>query len=105
MLVEWPREKDQASKYWPAQLGPQPMGLRRLVRTAKGRWRVEEDYCKWKEELGLDHHEGRSWIGWHRHVCLVSIAPGFLRFKQARFKKNFWCDLAEREEEVASHLD
>ena len=105
LLVEWPREKDQPTKYWLAQLGPQPLGLRRLVRTAKGRWRVEQDYRELKEELGLDHYEGRSWIGWHHHVCLVSMAYAFLRFEQARFKKNFWCDLAEREEEIASHLD
>jgi len=105
LLVEWPREEDQPTKYWLAQLGPQPMGLRRLVRTAKARWRVEQDYRELKEELGLDHYEGRSWIGWHHHVCLVSIAYAFLRFEQARFKKNFWCDLAEREEEIASHLD
>ena len=105
LLVEWPREKDQPTKYWLAQLGPQPLGLRRLLRTAKGRWRVEQDYRELKEELGLDHYEGRSWTGWHHHVCLVSIAYAFLRFEQARFKKNFWCDLAEREEEVASHLD
>src|SRR5208337_353575 len=43
LLVEWPRQKDQPTKYWLAQLGPQPLGLRRLVRTAKGRWRVEQD--------------------------------------------------------------
>ena len=29
-------------------------------------------------ELGLLHHEGRSWIGWHRHVLLVFLAWGFL---------------------------
>ena len=105
LLVEWPREEDQPTKYWLAQLGSQPLGLRRLVRTAKGRWRVEQDYRELKEELGLDHYEGRQWLGWHHHVCLVSMAFAFLRFEQARLKKNFWCDLAEREEEVASHLD
>jgi len=70
-----------------AQLGPQPLGLRRLVRTAKGRWRVEQDYRELKEELGLDHYEGRQWLGWHHHVCLVSMAFAFLRFEQARLKK------------------
>ncbi|MGH9352149.1 MAG: IS701 family transposase, partial [Terriglobia bacterium] len=41
----------------------------------------------------LDHYEGRQWLGWHHHVCLVTIAYAFLRSEQSRLKKNFWCDL------------
>jgi SRSO17 transposase len=40
-----------------------------------------------KEELGLDHYEGRQWLGWHHHVCLVTMAYAFLRAEQARLKK------------------
>jgi SRSO17 transposase len=69
---------------------------------AKARWRVELDYRELKEELGLDHYEGRQWLGWHHHVCLVTIAYAFLRAEQARLKKNFWCDFAGGEEEAAS---
>jgi SRSO17 transposase len=58
-----------------------------LVRIAKARWRVELDCRELKEELGLDHYEGRQWLGWHHHVCLVSIAYVFLRSEQARLKK------------------
>ncbi len=93
LLVEWPQDESQPTKYWLAQLGPQPLGLRRLVRVAKARWRIEQDYRELKEELGLDHYEGRQWLGWHHHVCLVSMAYAFLRSEQARLKKNFWCDL------------
>ncbi|MGH8458853.1 MAG: IS701 family transposase, partial [Nevskiales bacterium] len=103
LLVEWPKKSQQPAKYWLAQLGQQPVGLRRSVRIAKARWRVELDYRELKEELGLDHHEGRQWLGWHHHVCLVSIACAFLRSEQARLKKNFWCDLAAGEEKAASH--
>jgi SRSO17 transposase len=103
LLVEWPKDSTEPTKYWMAQLGSQPFGLRRLVRIAKARWRVELDYRQLKEELGLDHYEGRQWLGWHHHVCLVSIAYAFLRSEQARLKKNFWCDLADDEEEIASH--
>jgi SRSO17 transposase len=103
LLVEWPKESTEPTKYWLAQLGAQPLGLRRLVRIAKARWRVELDYRELKEELGLDHYEGRQWLGWHHHVCLVNIAYAFLRSEQARLKKNFWCDLADREEEAANH--
>jgi len=51
------------------------------------------DYRELKEELGLDHYEGRHWLGWHHHVTLVSLAFAFLRSEQARSKKNFWCDV------------
>ena len=105
LLVEWPKEAEHPTKFWLAQLGSQPLGLRRLVRVAKARWRVEQDYRELKEELGLDHYEGRQWLGWHHHVCLVTIAYAFLRSEQARLKKNFWCDLASREEEATSRVD
>ncbi len=105
LLVEWPEGEKQPTKYWLAQLGSPPLGLRRLVRIAKARWRIEQDYRELKEELGLDHYEGRQWLGWHHHVCLVTMAYAFLRSEQARLKKNFWCDIADGEEEAASHLD
>jgi SRSO17 transposase len=74
--------------YWLAQLGEQSLGLRRLVKTARARWRVEMDYRDLKEELGLDHYEGRGWLGWHHHVTLwVSMAFAFLRTEQAQVKK------------------
>ena len=79
--------------------------MRRLVRLAKARWRIELDYRELKEELGLDHYEGRHWLGWHHHVCLVSLAYAFLRSEQARVQKNFWCDLAHGEEESSGLAD
>ena len=36
--------------------------LRRLIRVARARWRVELDDRELKEELGLDHYEGRHWL-------------------------------------------
>ena len=93
LLIEWPKEEKQPTKYWMIQRGEQAPGLRQAVRVAKARWRVEQDYRELKEELGLDHYEGRQWLGWHHHVCLVTMAYAFLRAEQARLKKNFWCDL------------
>ena len=105
LLVEWPQGKTEPTKYWLAQLGPGSPGLRRLVRTAHARWRIEMDYRELKEELGLDHFEGRHWLGWHHHVTLVTLAYAFLRFEQARLKKNFWCDFAPSAEEAAANSD
>jgi SRSO17 transposase len=49
-----------------------------LVRLAKARWRIEHDYRELKTALGLDHFEGRSWTGWHRHVTRATAAQLFL---------------------------
>lgn len=92
LLLEWPQGAAAPSDYWLCQLEGARVGLRRLIRVARARWRVELDYRELKEELGLDHYEGRHWLGWHHHVTLVSMAFGFLRCEQARAKKNFWCD-------------
>jgi len=105
LLIEWPEGEPEPTKYWLAQLGPGLPGLRRLVRMAHARWRIEMDYRELKEELGLDHFEGRQWLGWYHHVTLVTMAYAFLRSEQARLKKNFWCDLAGGEAEAAGGAD
>jgi SRSO17 transposase len=53
-------------------------GYTELVRLAKIRWRIEHDYRELKTALGLDHFEGRTFAGWHRHVTLVTAAQLFL---------------------------
>jgi len=45
-----------------------------MVRLAKIRWRAGHDYRELKTGLGLDHFEGRSFTGWHRHVTLARLA-------------------------------
>lgn len=93
LLVEWPRAEKEPTKYFLCDL-PAHYTLRRLVRIAKGRWKIEQDYQQLKEELGLDHYEGRSWTGWHHHVTLVMLAHAFLTLEKLRGKKNFWVDPA-----------
>jgi len=87
-LIEWPAEAPAPIKYWFAELPGEHLGLRRFVRLAKGRWRIEQDYRELKRELGLDHFEGRSWSGWHHHVTLVGLAYAFLTLEMLRTKKN-----------------
>ena len=93
LLIEWPADAIAPSKYWFSNL-PEKVSLRRLVRLAKLRWRVEQNYQQLKEELGLDHYEGRGWQGWHHHVTLVCLAYAFLLLEQRRLKKNSSADFA-----------
>jgi SRSO17 transposase len=59
----------------------------KAVRLWRSRWPVELGYQQMKEELGLDHHEGRSWRGFHHHACLVMLAYGFLTLEQRRARR------------------
>ncbi|MEU8657825.1 IS701 family transposase [Actinoplanes philippinensis] len=77
LLVQWPPGDDEPSDYWLSDL-PADTSLTDLVQLAKSRWRIEHDYRELKTCLGLDHFEGRSWIGWHRHVTLTATAQLFL---------------------------
>lgn len=61
-----------------------------LAATIKARWVCEQAHQQLKEELGLDHFEGRSWIGLHRHALMTMMAFAFLQYRRlamARTKK------------------
>ena len=57
---------------------PRGTPLAVLVRVEGCRWAIEDAFETAKTELGLDHHETRSWHGWHRHVSLVMLAFALL---------------------------
>jgi SRSO17 transposase len=76
-LVEWPQDENAPTKYWLSTLPPDTP-IATLVDTAKLRWRIERDYQELKQELGLDHYEGRGWRGFHHHMALCVAAYGFL---------------------------
>lgn len=50
-----------------------------LVAAIKARWSCEQAHQQLKEELGLDHFEGRSWRGLDHHVVLALVAFAFLQ--------------------------
>ena len=77
LLAEWPPEEPEPTDYWLSTL-PADIDLAELVRLAKIRWRIEHDYRELKTALGLDHFEGRTFAGWHRHVTLVTAAQLFV---------------------------
>ena len=78
-------------KYYLANL-PAATDLRTLAATIKARWICEQAHQQLKEELGLDHFEGRSWQGLHRHALMTMIAYAFLQHRRlaqaGRKKKN-----------------
>jgi SRSO17 transposase len=78
-------------KYYLSNL-PADTPVKQLASAIKARWVCEQAHQQLKEELGLDHFEGRSWQGLHRHCLMCMIALAFLqsqRLKQARGgKKN-----------------
>ena len=85
------RRPSGEQKYYLSNL-PAETTLRMLAATIKARWICEQAHQQLKEELGLDHFEGRSWTGLHRHALMTMIAYAFLqsrRLKAAgRKKKN-----------------
>ena len=76
-------------KYYVSNL-PANATIKTLAATIKARWVCEQAHQQLKEELGLDHFEGRSWTGLHRHALMTMIAYAFLqsrRLKAAGRKK------------------
>jgi SRSO17 transposase len=83
LLCEW-QSCDTEPRFHLSTL-PANLSVRKLVRIAKLRWRVERDYQDLKGEVGLDHFEGRTWRGFHRHATLCAVAHGFLALRRALF--------------------
>jgi SRSO17 transposase len=83
LLIEWPAGANEPTKYWLSTV-PDDVELTELVSLAKIRWRIERDYEELKDELGLDHYEGRGWRGFHHHGTLCMAAYAFLAAERGR---------------------
>lgn len=81
LIAEWPEDQAQPTDYWISNL-PADTPPERLARLARMRWKMELDYKQLKGELGLDHYEGRSYLGWYHHTALVTAAHGFLTLER-----------------------
>jgi SRSO17 transposase len=87
LIGEWRSSGER--KYYLSNL-PAKASLKKLAAAIKARWVCEQAHQQMKEELGLDHFEGRSWRGLHRHALMTMIAYAFLqhqRLSQARREK------------------
>ena len=90
---------------------PAGTSVERLVGLIKARWVCEQAHQQMKEELGLDHFEGRSWAGLHHHALMTLIAFAFLqhlrlqhsegRGKNPRHRSAAPTDLARRPSRAA----
>jgi len=81
LIIEWPKGDEQPCDYWLSNLPPRA-SPKRLARLARLRWTIELDYRQLKGELGLDHYEGRSYLGFHHHTALVTCAHAFLTLER-----------------------
>jgi len=83
LLAEQDAGATPRTKYYLIDLPP-TASLRTLVQLAHQRWAIEQQYQELKDELGLDHFEGRSMPGWNRHVALTALAYTFLQVERQR---------------------
>lgn len=74
---------DDTRKYYVLNLDA-TASRKQLVRLARRRWPIEQQYRELKDELGLDHFEGRTYPGWAHHVVLTAMAFAFLQLERQR---------------------
>ncbi len=66
---------------------PAPTPLTEFVRLSGLRWPIETVFEEGKGEVGFDHYETRSWLGWHHHMTLVAVAHFFLVYLRLCFQE------------------
>lgn len=106
LIVDWPQGEEKPHHCFLASLKRLPTTAR-CLRLSRGRWQIEQYFQRSKDDLGLDHYEGRSWRGFHHHLVLSAIAYLFVAAMFLRSKKNFWPDVGEgpgRDTAVAAEI-
>jgi SRSO17 transposase len=89
LVVDWPEGQPDPDHVYIACLKQPPLKGRSL-RLSRGRWPIEQYFQRGKDDLGLDHYEGRSWRGFHHHLVMAAVAYLFVAMDYLRAKKNFW---------------
>jgi len=92
LVVDWPGGDPEPYHYYLAHLHRPPTKAQ-CLKLSRSRWHIEQYYQRSKDDLGLDHFEGRFWRGFHHHLVLSAIAYLFILTAYLRRKKNFWCDV------------
>ena len=94
LVVDWPEGNAEPYHIYLTWLKTEPVPIR-CLRLSRGRFAVEQFFQRDKTDLGLNHYEGRSWLGFHHHLALVAVAYLFVLVIYLRSKKNFWCYVGE----------
>jgi SRSO17 transposase len=89
LVVDWPEGQPDPYHLYVAWL-KQPPSKGRSLRLSRARWHIEQYFQRGKDDLGLDHYEGRSWRGFHHHLVMAAVAYAFVAWDYLRAKKNFW---------------
>lgn len=84
LLIE--HHRDGSYKYYLSN-APLQTSVKQMIGWVHHRWKIEQGYQQLKEELGLDHFEGRSWRGLHHHLTLCFLAYGFLQLLRQKKKQ------------------
>ena len=84
LIVEWPKGEKEPTKFWLSTLEAD-CTFEHMIDITMMRWRIERDYLELKQEVGLDHFEGRSWRGFHHHATMCIAAYGFLVSERSAF--------------------
>jgi len=92
LVVDWPAGDPYPYHYYLAHLH-RPLVKARCLKLSRSRWHIEPYFQRSKDDLGLDHFEGRSWRGFHHHLVLSALAYLFILTRYVSTKKNFWCDV------------
>lgn len=83
LLIEWRDNEDAPANCFLCSM-PERTTKKKLVRIVMQRWRTERAYQDLKDELGLDHYEGRRFPGWHHHVSVVLCCYAFVIAERVR---------------------
>jgi SRSO17 transposase len=94
LVVDWPKGAQQPYHCYLAHFHRQPAKAC-CLKLSRSRWHVEQYFQRSKDDLGLDHYEGRSWRGFHHHLVMSAIAYLFILTIYLAAKKNFWSDVGE----------
>jgi SRSO17 transposase len=92
LVIDWPTGASAPYHFYLAHLH-RPPAKARCLKLSRSRWHIEQYFQRAKDDLGLDHFEGRSWRGFHHHLVLSAVAYLFILAQYNRTKKNFWCDV------------
>lgn len=88
LVIDWPEGRLEPYHIYTAWLDGPPRRLQ-LLRLSRQRFQIEQYFQRDKDDLGLDHFEGRSWQGFHHHLALAATAYLFILLVFLRAKKNF----------------